>query len=91
MVVGPKEALEESKLKVSVVNWIGADAIPPDEFRANIKIRSASRPCSGLIRYVDDAWTVTLDTPQTGIAPGQAAVFYQGERVLGGGWIQRQD
>ena len=91
VVVGPKEALKESKLKVSVVNWIGSDVEPPDTFRASIKIRSASRPCSGLIRYVDDAWTVTLDMPQSGIAPGQAAVFYQGERVLGGGWIQRQD
>ena len=57
--------------------------------------------CQVQIRYnadAVDAWvnvnqtgqfTVEFDTPEAGVAPGQAAVIYQGERVLGGGWIER--
>ncbi len=86
--VGPKEALAKNTLKVRAVNWIGPDDMPPEECRATIKIRSTETPNSGALRYADSIWMVTLDTPQMGIAPGQAAVFYQGSRVLGGGWIQ---
>ncbi len=40
-----------------------------------------------LRRLSDDRAEVILDEPEQGVAPGQACVFYQGERVLGGGWI----
>ncbi|MEK9753039.1 MAG: tRNA 2-thiouridine(34) synthase MnmA [Rhodospirillaceae bacterium] len=90
VVAGPKKALEKTGLSVSAVNWIGPGAEPPAERRAAIKIRSTAAPDDGALAY-DGAggWTVTFDTPQTGIAPGQAAVFYDEQRVLGGGWIRR--
>ncbi len=88
VVVGPKEALAKKTLEVSAVNWIGPDVKPSEKYRAEIKIRSTSIPSSGVLRYSSNKWTVTFDEPQMGIAPGQAAVYYQGNRVLGGGWIK---
>jgi hypothetical protein len=58
--------------------------------RAAVKIRSASPPAAATI-YAAEAGRarIVLDRPQEGVAPGQACVFYSGERVLGGGWIER--
>ncbi len=91
VIAGPRSALDKTELKVSAVNWIGPGDAPPSELRTGIKIRSTSTPDLGVVRYKDDGWDVMFDEPQTGIAPGQAAVFYDGDRVLGGGWIQRED
>ena len=55
-----------------------------------VKIRSMSTPAAARIAFDDEGATVTFDTPQFGVAPGQACVVYQGSRVLGGGWIRRQ-
>ncbi len=88
VVAGPREALAKNSITVDAVNWIGPGAAPPYEQRAEIKIRSNSNPGQGLLRYENDVWTVEFDMPQMGVAPGQAAVFYKGNRVLGGGWIQ---
>ena len=90
VIAGPKSALAKTELKVSAVNWIGPGAVPPSERRVGVKIRSTSMPEAGVIRCNTDGWNVVFDEPQTGIAPGQAAVFYDGDRVLGGGWIQRE-
>ena len=89
VVAGPKEALAKTSITVDAVNWIGPGDVPPYEQRAEIKIRSNSNPDEGFLRYEDEVWTVDFDVPQMGVAPGQAAVFYRGNRVLGGGWIQR--
>lgn len=89
---GPKEALEKTHLSVSPVNWIGDGDAPDADHRAGIKIRSTGQPGAGVVRVRDaGAWEVEFDAPQTGVAPGQAAVFYDGDRVLGGGWIRRDD
>ena len=90
VIAGPKSTLAKTELKVSAVNWIGPGAVPPSERRVGVKIRSTSTPEAGVIRCSADGWNVVFDEPQTGIAPGQAAVFYDGDRVLGGGWIQRE-
>ena len=89
VVAGPKEALAKTSITVDAVNWIGPGDVPPYEQRAEIKIRSNSDPDEGFLRYEDEVWTVDFDVPQMGVAPGQAAVFYRGNRVLGGGWIQQ--
>jgi len=89
VVAGPKEALAKTSITVDAVNWIGPGVLPPNEQRAEIKIRSNSDPDEGQLRYENEVWTVDFDLPQMGVAPGQAAVFYKGNRVLGGGWIQR--
>ena len=88
VVVGPKEALGQNALKVNVVNWIGPNTKPQKDSRVAVKIRSTGPPYLGALRCTERAWIVKFDTPQFGVAPGQAAVFYNEERVLGGGWIQ---
>lgn len=87
VIVGPKAALARDLVTLREVNWLGG-AIPADGTEISVKLRSMSAPAKG--RVVLDATggaRVQLDEPQFGIAPGQAAAFYQGDRVLGGGWI----
>jgi len=91
VVVGPRAALARDVVRVRETNWIGP--IPGAQgVRALVKLRSAqpAAPATVFARP-DGAADVHLDEPQYGIAPGQAAVFYDGDRVLGGGWIARAD
>ncbi len=71
------------------VNWVSID--PPGEpLRAQVKIRNKHVPASAtLLPTGDDSRIeVRFDEPQRAITPGQAAVFYDGDLVLGGGWIE---
>lgn len=62
----------------------------PSPRKAHIKIRSRSLEVGGLLRPLSDGRVdVNLETPQFAVTPGQAAVFYEGDEVLGGGWILR--
>ena len=90
VVVGPKEALEIGRVAVRDVNWLsptvrhaGADGV-----RATVKVRSTQ---PGTAARVFDAGAgmaeVVLESGEEGVSPGQACVFYDGDRVLGGGWI----
>ena len=61
---------------------------PPDNtFSATVKIRYQHRAAAATIELANDQAKVTFDQPQSAITPGQAAVFYNGDIVLGGGWI----
>jgi tRNA-specific 2-thiouridylase len=62
-------------------------APPAGEFRATVKVRYKSPPVEGLIHARDGDFEVELDEPQRAITPGQAAVLYHGDRVIGGGVI----
>jgi tRNA-uridine 2-sulfurtransferase len=86
VVVGPKAALERTTLSASGVNWIeGAPAAP---VRAAVQIRHRHPAASATVRSVGDGRAdVVFDAPQIAITPGQAAVFYDGDTVVGGGWI----
>lgn len=65
---------------------------PADEFACDIKIRYRSREQRGVVRLVsDDSAEVEFDEPAWGAAPGQLAVFYDGDRVIGGGTIDRAE
>jgi tRNA-specific 2-thiouridylase len=88
VVVGPRLALGRVSLQVREVNWLA----PAGPMRAAVKLRSTSAPAEATVRPGRTAGTaeVLLDEPQQGIAPGQACVFYDGERLLGGGWIARE-
>ncbi|MEE3623074.1 tRNA 2-thiouridine(34) synthase MnmA [Nitrospirillum sp. BR 11752] len=89
VVVGPRAALARTRVMVREVNWLGGGA-PADGLPVTVKLRSAQPALSArLFMERDGAGSaiVDLDQPQFGVAPGQAAVFYQGDRVLGGGWI----
>jgi tRNA-specific 2-thiouridylase len=86
--VGPREALERTTLRATGVNWI-AGAPPPAGTRVTAQIRHRHPEAAATIEPVgDDSVYVVFDQPQQAIAPGQACVMYNGESVLGGGWIQ---
>ena len=77
--VGPRRALAVSAARLEGVNWIGGDHQGP----LTAKVRSMAKPVPA--RF--DGARLMFDSPEYGVAPGQAAVLYAGERVLGGGWI----
>jgi tRNA-specific 2-thiouridylase len=87
VVVGPRDALERTELTASRVNWI-AGTIPPGPIHAAAQIRYRHQPADATVTPLDAGRArVVFDEPQPAITPGQAVVFYDGETVLGGGWI----
>jgi len=88
VVVGPLAALGTRRVRLGAVNWLGADA-PRAEQRVSVKLRSAQPPVPATLTLAGAAGEAVLDEPAFGVAPGQACVFYDGGRVLGGGWIAR--
>lgn len=79
VIVGPKAALAVSAARISDINWLGGDFTG----MLQAKVRSMAKPVpaqlhDGMLMFAQ---------PEFGVAPGQAAVFYDGDRVLGGGWI----
>ena len=88
IVVGPKAALTVGRIRVRNVNWLGDGAASASGIAAMVKVRSTQPGSSGrLFDRGSGMIDVELDTGDYGVAPGQAAVFYDGDRVLGGGWI----
>jgi tRNA-specific 2-thiouridylase len=88
LVVGQDRELRSTTCEVRDVNWIPY-ALPDGLVRAKVRIRNRHEPADAEISAVGrtDA-RIVFDEPQRAITPGQAAVFYSGERVLGGGWIR---
>ncbi len=85
--VGPREALERDTLTASRVNWIAGET-PASPIRASARIRYRHQEAPATITPVgDDHVRVAFDVPQSAVTPGQAVVFYEGDVVLGGGWI----
>jgi tRNA-specific 2-thiouridylase len=88
--VGPRSALGRDQVDVRAINWLGEGDGPSDGAEALIKLRSAQPAIPGRLSAAKaGSVTARLDVPQEGVAPGQAAVFYRGAQVLGGGWITR--
>jgi tRNA-uridine 2-sulfurtransferase len=87
LTVGPREALERTELTASAVNWI-AGSPPAAGTHATARIRHRHREAPAAIHPdADGTVRVVFDEPQCAVAPGQAVVFYDGDVVLGGGWI----
>jgi tRNA-specific 2-thiouridylase len=85
--VGPRAALDCPSLSAAGVNWIAIDP-PSDWRRAAAQIRHRHHAAPGRVRAIDDRRAEFLfDEPQPAVTPGQAVVFYDGDVVLGGGWI----
>jgi len=85
--VGPRHALESPGLVTGAVNWL-LPAPPAAGTRAAIKIRYQHAPAAGTLHPREDGGAeVRFDTPQAAVTPGQLAVFYDGDRVLGGATI----
>ena len=90
VVAGAKEELLKDRLTVNNVNWLGDGDLTADGIPLQVKLRSAMPAVPALVRDLGDgAAEVALDQPLAGVAPGQACVFYDAERLLGGGWIRR--
>ena len=83
VIVGPREALAIRSARIADMNWIGADYSGP----LQAKVRSLAKPVPARMEGSD----LIFENAEYGVAPGQAAVLYAGDRVLGGGWIQETE
>lgn len=89
VVIGLREELALDELCANNVNWLEGNGIPSEPFSCQVKIRYRSRAYAAVVQaFGQDNIMVRFSEPCFGVAPGQAAVCYQGDRVLGGGWIQ---
>ena len=93
VIVGPKALLKTTHVPLAQVNWLGDTPIHnKKEWHVSVKVRSTRPPREAILRPANDHLaSVELVSPEEGVSPGQACVFYErtGSRVLGGGWITR--
>jgi tRNA-specific 2-thiouridylase len=88
VVVGDDQTLRTTTCEVQDVNWIAHD-FSAEPVRATVKIRHKHVPAEATVTLLEGPSAhVVFDSPQRAITSGQGAVFYGGERVLGGGWIR---
>jgi tRNA-specific 2-thiouridylase len=89
VVVGARDQLERATCEVDDVNWIAGPA-PTAPLPVTVQIRHHHTAAPAVIEALDEGRArVRFDQPQVAVAPGQAAVFYDGDLVIGGGWIAR--
>ncbi len=87
VVLGKDEELFSKTLRARDLNWISVEDLR-EPMRVSVKIRHRHEPALAWIKKTgDEEVTGTFDEPQRAITPGQAAVFYDGDVVVGGGWI----
>jgi tRNA-specific 2-thiouridylase len=90
VIVGPRSALGCEHAELIEVNWLGHEPVPPEGLSLEIKHRAREPAVAArLVLNGDGRARVEFAEPQAGVAPGQACVFYDGSRVMGGGWIDR--
>jgi tRNA-specific 2-thiouridylase len=88
LVVGEDRELRRVTCEVRDINWIPYK-VPDAPIRAAVRIRNRHEPAEAeIVPLGATTARITFDEPQRAITPGQAAVFYAGEQVLGGGWIR---
>ncbi|WP_225974051.1 tRNA 2-thiouridine(34) synthase MnmA [Arachidicoccus ginsenosidivorans] len=90
VVLGDLEDLDKSELRVGQLNWQKYDQIE-DGMEVLVKIRYKDKGTMGHLYKEDGQIRVELLAAASGIAPGQSAVFYEGDTVIGGGIIKRQE
>ena len=88
VIVGPREALAVSKIHLTEMNWIGDSRLSDGPVPVLAKVRSSMKPVPATVQAtaLGDV-EVSFDEPLFGVSPGQACVFYDENRMLGGGWI----
>ena len=93
VVVGPKEMLATRRIPVKEINWLGdAPLTSRAAWDIAVKVRSTRPPREAILRPISETTAeVELLTPEEGVSPGQACVFYDPEspRIFGGGWIHK--
>ena len=91
VVVGPKSSLKVTQFTINNVNWLDPASSVSKEIKLTVKVRSAHSGTPARVRaLINNRAEVLFDSsPPGAIAPGQAAVFYDNTRLIGGGWIER--
>lgn len=87
LIVGAKEDLLSAECRVTDINWIGEEPNSPIEIDTRVRYRS-KEVASTLIPREKYTAIVKFKSPQAAVTPGQGAVFYRGEEIMGGGWIE---
>jgi len=87
VVVGPEQNLFRKTALVSHLNWINEPITSSKKVLAKIRYRAKESPVE-VVPLPEGKCEVRFEIPQRAITPGQALVFYEGEKVLGGGWIE---
>jgi len=88
VIVGEDEALHATDFEIETVNWVSMEE-PSRPLRAQVKIRHKHEPAAALVETLPGLGArIRFEEAQRAITPGQAAVLYDGEVVLGGGWIK---
>ena len=91
VVVGDDAALRTTSFTVENVNWVSVEE-PREPIRAEVKIRHKHEPAAATVEALaGNRARITFDSPQRAVTPGQAAVFYREDVVLGGGWINQEN
>ena len=90
IIVGPKEALARDIIHISNCNWLMPELT--EGINIDLKFRSVMKPVKATLKTNEGGSAyIILNDPQFGISPGQAAVAYLGDRVIGGGWITKTE
>ncbi len=90
VVVGPKSALARASVALADVNWLAPSDVSDHGIHVTVKLRSMQSAVAATVYGRPGGRAeVILAAPENAVAPGQACVFYDGDRVLGGGWIAR--
>jgi tRNA-specific 2-thiouridylase len=90
VIVGDRTATLAAECTVQRLNWASI-AAPATPIRADVQIRYRSLAVPATVIPLEDRVRIVFDEPQSSITPGQAAVWYDGEVLLGGGIIDRQE
>lgn len=88
--VGARTALLQQQVLVRNMNWIADVPLSADPRKVQVKLRSLHQPVEALVVAEGEGGAcITLAEPESAVSPGQACVIYDGDRLLGGGWITR--
>ncbi|MEZ4414163.1 MAG: tRNA 2-thiouridine(34) synthase MnmA [Gemmatimonadota bacterium] len=89
VVIGPREALFVDEVMASDLNWLAERPRPGD--RVQVQLRHRAPPVGATVAEVEGTLRLTLHAPHAAVTPGQSAVLFQGERLIGGGRIRASD
>ncbi len=90
VIVGPYSALAKTSIFLKEVNWLESSEKFPNDYSCFVKIRSTHQPVPAVVKKLDDSNAeIVFANPEYGVAYGQACVFIEKDRILGGGWISQ--